>query len=52
MLPRMECLPTLALLFNGVSPKDGFVNGFVVENEINKVLELDQRACLTDFVKR
>jgi len=52
MLPGIECLPAWASLLNGVSPKDGFVNGFVAENEVNKVLELHQRACLTDFVKR
>jgi len=48
----MECLPDWASLLNNVTVKDGSVNGFVAENEIDKVLELHGRACLTDFVKR
>ena len=32
--------------------KEGYVNGFVAVPDVDKVLELHERACLTDYVKR
>ena len=48
----MESLSAWASLLYNVTLKEDSVNGFVAENEVDKVLELHGRACLTDFVKR
>ncbi|XP_065920248.1 calcium-responsive transcription factor-like isoform X2 [Dysidea avara] len=44
-------LPAWGLFLNDVHVKDGFVNGFLSEADIDKVLDLHGRACLTDYVK-
>ena len=45
-------LPAWGLFLNDVHVKDGFVNGFLSEVDIDKVLDLHGPACLTDYVKR
>ena len=43
--PYWASLPT-------ANVKEGFVNEFVADSDVNKVLELHGRACLTDYIKR
>ena len=48
----MVTLPSWASLLTHVNVKEGFVNGFVADSDVDKVLELHGRACLTDYIKR
>ena len=48
----MATFPPWASLLTGVNVKEGYVNGFVADSDVDKVLELHGRACLTDYVKR
>ena len=47
----MATVPAWASLLTRVNVKEGFVNGFVADSDVDKVLELHGRACLTDYVK-
>ena len=48
----MITLPSWASLLTNVNVKEGFVNGFVADSDVDKVLELHGRECLTDYIKR
>ena len=48
----MVALPSWASLLTHVNIKEGFVNEFVAYSDVNKVLELHGRVCLTDYIKR
>ena len=48
----MAILPAWASLLTRVNVKEVYVNGFVAVSDVDKVLELHGRACLTDYVKR
>ena len=48
----MVALPSWASLLTHVNVKEGFVNEFVADSDVNKVLELHGRVCLTDYIKR
>ena len=48
----MATLPAWASLLTHADVKEGFVNGYVADSDVHKVLELHGRACLTDYVKR
>ena len=48
----MATYPAWASLLTRVNQKEGFVSGFVVESDVNKVLELCGRVCLTDYINR
>ena len=48
----MASLPPWASVLKCGTIKDNFVHGFVECSEVDGVLELHGRACLTDYVKR
>ena len=43
----MATLPAWASLLTHAGIKEGFVNGYVADSDVHKVLELHGRACLT-----
>ena len=47
----MVLLPAWASLLTRVNIKESYVNEFVADSDVDKVLELHGRACLTDYVK-